>query len=52
MIPNQWYAGFDFGQGPGDRPVGVTRMGERLVFWRNRRQELSSQAREGDGEDG
>jgi phenylpropionate dioxygenase-like ring-hydroxylating dioxygenase large terminal subunit len=34
MIPNQWYVVMDSSQVK-DRPVGVTRMGEKLVFWRD-----------------
>lgn len=34
MIRNQWYVVLDSKQVK-DRPVGVTRMGEKLVFWRN-----------------
>ena len=34
MIPNQWYVVMDSEQVK-DRPVGVTRMGEKLVFWRD-----------------
>jgi phenylpropionate dioxygenase-like ring-hydroxylating dioxygenase large terminal subunit len=34
MIPNQWYVVLDSGQ-VRDLPVGVTRMGEKLVFWRD-----------------
>jgi len=34
MIPNQWYVLMDSKQVK-DRPVGVTRMGEKLVFWRD-----------------
>lgn len=34
MIPNQWYVVLD-SQQVGARPVGVTRMGEKLVFWRD-----------------
>lgn len=34
MIPNQWYIVMDSSQVK-DKPVGVTRMGEKLVFWRN-----------------
>ena len=33
MIPNQWYVVLDSGQ-VRYLPVGVTRMGEKLVFWR------------------
>jgi phenylpropionate dioxygenase-like ring-hydroxylating dioxygenase large terminal subunit len=35
MIRNQWYAVLDSGEVPHGRPVGVTRLGERLVFWRD-----------------
>jgi phenylpropionate dioxygenase-like ring-hydroxylating dioxygenase large terminal subunit len=34
MIPNQWYVVMDSSQVK-DRPVGVTRMGTKLVFWRD-----------------
>jgi phenylpropionate dioxygenase-like ring-hydroxylating dioxygenase large terminal subunit len=34
MIPDQWYVLMDSKQVK-DRPVGVTRMGEKLVFWRD-----------------
>lgn len=34
MIPNQWYVVLDSSQ-IRDKPVGVTRMGEKLVFWRD-----------------
>ncbi len=34
MIPNQWYVVMDSTQVK-DKPVGVTRMGEKLVFWRD-----------------
>ena len=34
MIPNQWYVVMDSTQVK-DVPVGVTRMGEKLVFWRD-----------------
>jgi phenylpropionate dioxygenase-like ring-hydroxylating dioxygenase large terminal subunit len=34
MIPNQWYVLLESKQVK-DRPVGVTRMGEKLVFWRD-----------------
>jgi len=34
MIPNQWYVVMDSSQ-VRDVPVGVTRMGEKLVFWRD-----------------
>lgn len=34
MIPNQWYVVLDSKQ-VGKHPVGVTRLGEKLVFWRD-----------------
>lgn len=34
MIPNQWYVVMDSSQIQ-QQPVGVTRMGEKLVFWRD-----------------
>ena len=34
MIPNQWYVVLGSNQVKG-KPVGVTRMGEKLVFWRD-----------------
>jgi len=34
MIPKQWYVVMDSTQ-VRDRPVGVVRMGEKLVFWRD-----------------
>jgi phenylpropionate dioxygenase-like ring-hydroxylating dioxygenase large terminal subunit len=50
MIPNQWYVVMDSDQVK-DRPVGVTRMGEKLiqgdrpiVEYRRRRQELIEEA--------
>ncbi len=35
MIRNQWYAVLDSQEVKSGRPVGVTRLGEKLVFWRN-----------------
>ncbi len=35
MIPNQWYAVLDSGEVKRGKPLGVTRMGEKLVFWRD-----------------
>ncbi len=35
MIPNQWYAILEAKEIPVGRPVGVTRMGEKLVLWRD-----------------
>jgi len=36
VIPDQWYVVLDADQ-IGPKPVGVTRMGEKLVFWRDER---------------
>ena len=36
MIPDQWYAVLSSGQAKPGRPLGVTRLGEKLVFWRDR----------------
>lgn len=35
MIRNQWYVVLESNE-VGNRPVGVTRLGEKLVFWRDR----------------
>jgi phenylpropionate dioxygenase-like ring-hydroxylating dioxygenase large terminal subunit len=40
MIPNQWYIVLDSSQVKRD-PVGATRMGEKLVFWRDNEGQLS-----------
>jgi phenylpropionate dioxygenase-like ring-hydroxylating dioxygenase large terminal subunit len=34
MIRNQWYAVLDSNEVKTGKPVGVTRLGEKLVFWR------------------
>lgn len=34
MIPNQWYAILESNEVRPGKPVGVTRMGEKLVLWR------------------
>lgn len=34
MIRNQWYVVLESGE-VGTRPIGVTRLGEKLIFWRN-----------------
>jgi phenylpropionate dioxygenase-like ring-hydroxylating dioxygenase large terminal subunit len=34
MIRNQWYVVLESGE-VGDKPVGVTRLGEKMVFWRD-----------------
>jgi phenylpropionate dioxygenase-like ring-hydroxylating dioxygenase large terminal subunit len=40
VIPNQWYVVLDSDEIK-DKPVGVTRMGEKLVFWRDNAGQLS-----------
>jgi phenylpropionate dioxygenase-like ring-hydroxylating dioxygenase large terminal subunit len=35
MIPNQWYAVLESSEVKPGKPLGVTRMGEKLVFWRD-----------------
>ena len=35
MIPNQWYPLLECRQIPRKRPIGVTRLGEKMVFWRD-----------------
>jgi len=40
VIPNQWYVVMDSSQ-VRDKPAGVTRMGEKLVFWRDGRGKVS-----------
>lgn len=37
MIPNQWYAVLESREVPRGKPIGATRLGERLVFWREGR---------------
>lgn len=41
MIPNQWYAILESSQVKHGHPVGVTRMGEKLVLWRDAQGHLS-----------
>jgi phenylpropionate dioxygenase-like ring-hydroxylating dioxygenase large terminal subunit len=36
MIPNQWYAILESNEIKAGKPVGVTRMGEKLVLWRDK----------------
>jgi phenylpropionate dioxygenase-like ring-hydroxylating dioxygenase large terminal subunit len=35
MIPNQWYAILESNEVKRGKPIGVTRMGEKLVLWRD-----------------
>lgn len=44
MIPNQWYAILESNEIKNGRPVGVTRMAEKLVAWRDRSGKLSIMA--------
>ena len=37
MIPNQWYAILESDEVKKGKPIGVTRMGEKLVVWRDTR---------------
>jgi phenylpropionate dioxygenase-like ring-hydroxylating dioxygenase large terminal subunit len=39
MIPNQWYVVLE-SQEVGKKPIGVTRLGEKLVFWRDSHQQV------------
>jgi phenylpropionate dioxygenase-like ring-hydroxylating dioxygenase large terminal subunit len=41
MIPNQWYAVLESNEVPAGKVVGVTRLGERLVFWRDAQDKVS-----------
>ena len=41
MIPNQWYAILESNEIKKNRIIGVTRMGEKLVAWRNARGDLA-----------
>lgn len=40
MIRNQWYAVLDSKELKKDKLLGVTRLGEKLVFWRDRKGEV------------
>jgi phenylpropionate dioxygenase-like ring-hydroxylating dioxygenase large terminal subunit len=35
MIPNQWYVILESNEVKGNKPIGFTRFGEKLVAWRN-----------------
>lgn len=43
MIPNQWYVVLESSEVKAGRPVGLTRMGEKLVFWRDSRGQVACQ---------
>ena len=40
MIKNQWYAVLSSKEIKSEKPVGVTRLGEKLVFWRDQKNEV------------
>lgn len=41
MIPNQWYVILESSEVKPGRPVGVTRLGEKMVLWRDARGRLT-----------
>lgn len=41
MIPNQWYAVLESKEVPKGKLVGVTRLNEKMVFWRNNKNEIA-----------
>jgi phenylpropionate dioxygenase-like ring-hydroxylating dioxygenase large terminal subunit len=41
MISNQWYAILESTEVKGGKPIGVTRMGEKLVAWRDSRGQVT-----------
>ena len=43
MIPNQWYAVLESHEIPRRQPIGVIRLGEKLVFWRDARAQVVCQ---------
>jgi phenylpropionate dioxygenase-like ring-hydroxylating dioxygenase large terminal subunit len=44
MIPNQWYVILESNEVKPGRPVGVTRMGEKLVLWRDAKGQVTCMA--------
>jgi phenylpropionate dioxygenase-like ring-hydroxylating dioxygenase large terminal subunit len=42
MIPDQWYIVLDSREVKPGKPVGVTRMGEKMVFWRDAQGHLAA----------
>jgi len=44
MIPNQWYVILESNEVKPGKPVGVTRMGEKLVLWRDERGQVTCMA--------
>jgi phenylpropionate dioxygenase-like ring-hydroxylating dioxygenase large terminal subunit len=43
MIRNQWYAVLESKEVPRSKPIGVTRLGEKLVLWRDRNGTIACQ---------
>ncbi len=41
MLPNHWYAILESNEVKRGKPLGVTRLGEKLVVWRNERGEVA-----------
>ena len=41
MIRNQWYVVLESRE-VGNKPIGVTRMGEKMIFWRDQKGHLSA----------
>lgn len=41
MIKNQWYAVLDSKELKKNKPIGITRVSQKLVFWRNDKNEIS-----------
>jgi phenylpropionate dioxygenase-like ring-hydroxylating dioxygenase large terminal subunit len=44
MIPNQWYVVLESREVKPGQPVGVTRMGEKMVFWREKSGKVIAQS--------
>ncbi len=41
MIPNQWYVVLESKDVRRGKPVGGTRLGEKMVFWRDRKGKIA-----------
>jgi len=44
VIPNQWYVILESSEVKAARPIGVTRMGEKLVLWRDAQGQITCMA--------
>ncbi len=44
MIPNQWYVVLESHEVKAGRPVGITRLGEKMVFWRDQEGRITAQS--------